>query len=184
MTMATNLRPRALPAPVPAGAHSAPEVLSLMRARREALALHNARALPLASSSIGVLAAKLSGHAPAVRCDRQVRFRNMQLSGEKGLPFEDLVAIALEAQLGTRAVVEMLAHFLGQLGYAVTSQDPTAEQPGESLADVASAAGDLMAEGMRDLSDGRLDDDERRRLLAKAGTLREQLDEFTASVQK
>jgi hypothetical protein len=84
--------------------------------RRELLEAHNPAAIDVAAAALAALHGALSRHAASVRCDRQARFRLMQLMGERALPLEDMVSIAHETPVGKAAVLAALRVIVNSLG--------------------------------------------------------------------
>jgi hypothetical protein len=108
------VRPEALPEPW------------ALRARREALTDHNPEAIVLAGAALAAMRAAAYHRVPSIRCDRQARYRAMQLAGEKVLPLEDLTAIALEGPTGAAVALAALGAIAGKLGYVLVPCRPSA----------------------------------------------------------
>lgn len=77
--------------------------------RRRDLAAECPEALDRTALMLEVLHDALWGRAAEVAVDRSPRYRRAQLSGERALPLEDLVAVALHAPVSARPAVEELA---------------------------------------------------------------------------
>lgn len=129
----------------------------------EDLAIHNPEAIRLAALVIKAMQDRANGHTPDIRVDRQIRHRQLQLSGEKRLPLVDVVAIALENDLGREVALDGLRVLVGALGYSLAPLDA---RP----ADVLDASADLMVESaaasaalVRDARDGQIDQPEAHR---------------------
>lgn len=76
--MAPKMRPSSPAQPVPA--HPADALVAgRIRERRQELAEHNPAAVEIAGSALRAGADAAWGHVPALRADRQVRYREMQL---------------------------------------------------------------------------------------------------------
>jgi len=129
--------------------------------RRAELGEHSPRALDLAAIALAAMHEAAHGHVPAIRSDRQVRFRSMQLVGERALPIEDLVAISIEGPVGRAVALAALRRLAGPLGYLLVAEDAGAAEVSEALAGVAESHGTAIAVVARALAnDGRVDADE------------------------
>ena len=134
-------------------------VLSQLRSRREELDAHNPEALRLAAAGLAAMHDAAYRHGPEIRADRQVRYRIMQLMGEKGLPFEDVAAIALEGgSIGAEVVRAGLRVILAALGDQVTSAVPPAAEIVDTAAGAMERSGALGAKLSRAMAnDGEID---------------------------
>lgn len=93
--MPTKMRPAPAAAPVPQ--HPADALVAgRVAERRQELAEHNPAAVEVAGAALRAGADAAWGRVPQIRADRQVRYREMQLHGEKATPVEDLAAIGME----------------------------------------------------------------------------------------
>ncbi len=88
--------------------------------RRQDLAAHNGAALDLVARVLAAMHDAAYGQIPSIRCDRQVRYRGMQLAGEKALPLEDLCAVQLEGATGQAVALAELRIRAAAAGYALT----------------------------------------------------------------
>ncbi len=120
--------------PVPAGSAAAPAPIVLTWAEGlilgrinerhggdEATAsdfcAHNPLSSQIAAKGLAAVATKANGHTPDVRCHQQERFRRMQFDGSKALPWEEVVAIALENPLGRALFLLLVTPVLQAIGY-------------------------------------------------------------------
>jgi hypothetical protein len=87
--------------------------------RRLALAQHTPEAIDLTAAVLAGIHEAGYRKGAALRCDRGARYRRMQLAGEKALPLEDLVAIALQGPDGAAAVIAGLGALVDRLGHAL-----------------------------------------------------------------
>lgn len=115
---ALRIRPRRRAA-APSVAWSVEQRRLAVEERRLALAAHNPEAIALAGDVLARMSEAGSRKGAALRCDRGARYRRMQLAGEKALPLEDLVAIALQGPDGAAAVIAGLCVLAERLGHAL-----------------------------------------------------------------
>jgi hypothetical protein len=163
--------------------HAAELALVRLEERRAELAAHSPAGLALGAAILAAMGKTANGSTPSIRCDQQVRYRLMQLDGSKGLPVEDLAAIAVENDLGRKVVLAGVRVLLGALGYTLTEVEATPVVAHEAVADIATHAGDVLAEASRALGDGRIDHVEAVRLDREAETLQSKLSIFRAAIK-
>jgi len=140
-----------------------------MRTRRSALHARRPEALTLASGALDAMRAIAYGHVDEIRSARSLRVMTYELSGQKGLPLEDIAAIALESPLGRRVA-------LAGLRYLVQALEE-GEEVGAVASEVAStieAHARLTAGHARAVADGLLDQHEAAALLPDANELEAQ----------
>jgi hypothetical protein len=125
-----------------------------VRARREELATHNIEAVNLTGVVLAAMHDAAYGRVPSIRCDRQARYRGMQLAGEKSLPLEDLVAIQLEGPGGAAVALAALRILAARLGFNLVAADaqPTMDAH-ESLAQLIEQSAETAADLSRALKD-------------------------------
>lgn len=134
-------------------------VLGRLRERRQELGQHNGRALEVSAVSLAAMHDAAYGHVPAIRSDRQVRYREMQLAGERAMPLEDLAAIGLEGPVGARVAFEGLRILAGALGYLLVPVDAPSAEIHEAAAAVVEDLGPVVAGVTRAMADdGKVDD--------------------------
>lgn len=138
--------------------------------RRSELEAYNPRAIDVAANALAALHSAVYRFAAAVRCDRQARFRVLQVSGERGLPIEDLIAIGAERPEGKAGVVELLRVVAEFFGYTLEPIVNEQQRIHETVAAVSRAAGALGADFTLANADGVLDP---RELLALEPTILE-----------
>lgn len=125
----------------PLSPHSA-LIVDNLRRRRDALCGHSPKAIVVAAEAFAVGRDESWQRIQDVRCDRSERRRREQLSGEKGLPFEDIVAMGFESEAGLRVLLGLFGTALRALGRDIV--DITAE-PTKSLTVEATEAGAAIA---------------------------------------
>lgn len=116
--------------------------------RRRKLVEHNQAGIPIAAAGLVAMAQLANGSTPAIRADRQVRYRLEQLAGSEPLPLEDLTAIGEENQLGRDVAVAGLAAILNCWGFDVVPRqcgDASGALLLLAVGDVATASGELVA---------------------------------------
>lgn len=124
--------------------------------RRVTLHEHNSRAIPPAAAGLAAMQELANGHTPALRADRQSRYRLEQIAGGEPLPLEDLTAIGEENQLGRDVAVAGLVAILNCWGFDVVPRQ-AADASGAlliSAGNVARAEGELMGAIVEAEADG------------------------------
>jgi hypothetical protein len=156
-----------------------------LRERRQDLADHNAEVVDVTAVGLAALHEAAHRHVPSIRCDRQVRYRRMQLQGKRGLQFEDLVAIGLETPVGEAAAVAALRVLAGRFGYTLTpaTTETVEERVHESHAQLIERTAALSANLTRALADGELQPAEATVLGPHVHRLKEVLAELDIAVQ-
>ncbi len=140
-------------------------VLGRLQERRDELAHHSPRALRVAAEILAAAHELAYGHVPEIRCDRQVRYREAQLCGERAMPIEDLVAVSLESQRGLETTLAGLVIWLRELGYTIRALDGPPADIVTAAARAARAAGDAQAAITEALAnDGDVDGEEAERI--------------------
>lgn len=174
--MPTKMGPA--PAALPVPAHPADALVAgRVAERRQELAQHNPAAVQVSGAALRAGADAAWGHVPQLRGDRQVRYREAQLLGEKALPAEDLADIGMEGPEGERVLLAILrtlaarALSIPHLVIPAPAGTSTEAVAFDVLTRGSQAAGAL-AEALRD---GRIDSGEARRLCPAARELHESL---------
>jgi hypothetical protein len=148
------------PTPAPSVPMSGPAELVRGRIieRRQDLVADSPGAVDVAASALAAMHEAAYGNVPQIRCDRQVRYRGMQLAGEKSLPLEDLAAIALRGPVGASVALAALRAIARAIGYQVTPIDARGDAGAhEALAQVAESSTAVIAGLARALEDSNLD---------------------------
>lgn len=182
--MPTKMRPSSPAQPVPA--HPADALVAgRIRERRQELAEHNPAAVEIAGSALRAGADAAWGHVPALRADRQVRYREMQLHGEKALPVEDIAAMAQEGEDGARvslAILRVLAARALPMPHLVIPA-PAGERLEPVAFDVLTRGSETARSLAEALRDGLIDSGEALRLCPAARELYESLGALLALLE-
>lgn len=153
--------------------------------RRQDLADHNGVALDTVAVALAALHDAAHRHVPEIRCDRQVRYRGLQLQGKRALPIEDLVAIGLEAPVGHAAAVAALRVIAGRFGYTLArNESASPEALRESHACLTERYADVSAGLSRALADGSIAPAEAADLGPDIHRLKEVVAELDLEVQR
>ncbi len=181
--MTLKATPGATPLEVPLSGH-AELLLSRLRERRQELVAHNPGAVELAAAILAAMHTAANGRTPELRGDRQVRYRVMQLMGERALPLEDLACVALEGEAGRAVAVAGLRVLVGALGYRlVANGDLPGPRPAEAAAALHEARGPVDAGITRALADdGHVDAVEAAELVPAVARLARRVDQLVAAV--
>lgn len=174
------------PAPVSPEPLSPATALTLarLRERRAELAEHSPAGLTVAADALAAMHAAAWGHVPAVRCDRQLRYREAQLQAERALPIEDLAAMTLEGPEGLAVVLAGLRVLARACGYALTPLAPCSIPVSEATARVVETSGSLGACLTRAMADGEVDTNEARSIEPLADHLRRDVEALSAIIAR
>lgn len=121
---------------------------------------HNPRAVEVAAEALVAFSDVANGHLAGLRCDRTERIRQLQADGTTGYQSEDIVAVALEDEMGRDAVVAWARVLMAEIGYEVIPASVTPEEVLEAAAVVAEAGAAAVADTNRAASDGHFTSDE------------------------
>jgi hypothetical protein len=122
--------------------------------RRQDLAVDEPGGIDVGAQAIAAMHEAAYGEIPQIRCDRQVRYRGMQLAGEKALPLEDLPAIRRKGPVGQAVVVAALRVLAADCGYTLAPSQTRADgDVHESLAGVIEQSATVTATAARALQD-------------------------------
>lgn len=161
--------------PAPTGAEvplfgSAALIRRNLRGHRKDLFDHNVEAINLASRVLGVMHEMSTRCVNEIRADRKRRYRSLQLMGERGLPIEDFVAIALESASG-REIAELALRIMAEaVGCSLVRNESgdTAAALLEATARLAREQGELVAEVVGAEADGTITPAENERIQRRA----------------
>jgi hypothetical protein len=153
-------------------------------ARREDLVDHNPEAVAGAGVGLAAMHEAAYGRVPSIRCDRQARYRGMQLQGEKVLPYEDLWAIALECAAGAAVVLAGIEPLARRLGFVLAPAERGDEALQERNAQLIERASLLAAGLQRGLQDQVLSVDEATALGPVVRQLKETLGAIELALQQ
>lgn len=99
---------------------------------------------------------ELSGSLVSVSADRSPRYFRKQLAGERSLPLEDLVHLALFEPRAGRALLTFLAEAFGYEPPIAAPGTSSGKELAEELADVIEASAATLATYTRAMGDGHL----------------------------
>lgn len=180
-SMPKNLRPVGELAPAPLSGH-AELIRERLAARRQELARYSPQALDLAATALAVAHDAAYRHMRELRGDRDERHRRYQLTGERGLQFEDVACLAFEGELGAAVVLPLLRALAGAIGHDVRPATGEALTQAEAKAQLLLATATLIAALDRFEADGRLDAMERQEASAFLNALEGRVAAMRASL--
>lgn len=143
---------------------------------RTELAEHNPAALNVAARALSLMHEISSRRVNEIRADRSRRYRSLQLMGERSLPLEDLVAIALEGEAGREIALQGLRLLAEAVGCDLVRRDNGADTAAALLDAAGSLAreqGELVAEITQAESDGKVSFVESERIQRRARAVSE-----------
>lgn len=125
--------------------------------RRPELAEHCPEALAIAAHALADAYRAATGRIADIRADRSVRYRGLQLMGERGLQLEDLVAIGHEGEVGEAVVTAILRTLAEACGYALVVVDAAKSPLTAAAAGLVEGCGALSVVAGNALADGHVD---------------------------
>lgn len=179
MPQKVRLEPGSAPAPLTGHAEL---IRAHLAHRRQELQRYSPAALDLAAAGLAGAHDAAYMHMRALRGDRDERFRRYQLTGERGLPLEDLACIALEGELGAAVALPILREFARALGYELRPVAGEALPQAEAKAQLLLATAGLIAALDRFMADGRLDATERVQALEGLNAVKARVASLEASL--
>lgn len=181
----------------PRNLHSAPSgpegaQSELAQQFRDAIALrspeHHAefpRCSDLEARCLQAAADKLHGVATFLRGIGSAQLFRLKLSGERHLHLSDLCRMATEpGREGKDAVLAILTQIAAAIGYRLEVMPGSAHDAHHAVACLSKSHGDLMAETVSALSDGRLDSHEVAPIRARVETLKKDVAQVEAVLTK